>query len=91
MKYNQQFLDELCQRIPYMFWKDLEKAINKGKQKKNRIPMSTIQDSLRVYRDNKGGKGNGRGRTVSIDKVAIIEKAIELLESKGIQAPELNN
>ena len=49
--------------------------------------MSTIKDTLRVYRD--GTKGIGR--KVKVDKQMIIEKAVELLESKGIEAPQITN
>lgn len=79
MKYNQQFLDELNQKIPYRFWSELEESINKGKHQKNRIPLSTIKDTLRVARE-----GGTRGRSVIVDKESIIDKAVELLEAKGI-------
>lgn len=85
MNYDQKYLDELNQRIPFNFWIELEQKLNKGKHQKNRLSMSTIKDSLRVYRDKKGG---GKGRNVTVDKDLILTTAIDLLRSKGIEPPK---
>ena len=82
MTYNQDFLDKLRKVMPMNFRTELHSALNKGKHEKNRIPYSTVCDTLSVYRT--GIRKNHRGSNLKVDKVKVYNKAVELLAEKGI-------
>ena len=94
MEYNQQFIDKIRVLMPINFRSELHEALNKGKHKKNRIPYSTVCDSLRVYRlgiRTRNGKTHSFSKTHAgngskVDKIKIYDKAVELLAEKGIIA-----
>ncbi len=73
MKYNQENLNEFNKGLPYLFWRDLERELNK--RKKKRLHISTIKDILKVFRGGTHVNLNGGGK---IEKAAIFEKALKL-------------
>lgn len=92
MEYNQDFVNRLREVMPVNFRKELHHELNKGKREKNRIPYSTVCDSLNKYRQgirSRNGKKHSfakrkNGTNTFVDKDVIYDKAVELLTEKGI-------
>tara|TARA_R110002167_G_scaffold33625_1_gene107906 strand:- start:172 stop:399 length:228 start_codon:yes stop_codon:yes gene_type:complete len=74
MEYTQKALDKINGKRTYLFWKELHAKVNEGRPAQGHIGISTIKDTMKVWR-----------KTTNPNKQIIFDAAIELLKAKGIK------